>query len=195
MPKFHPALRVSDFYSVMKNALVLLIACANTASLLLARGMMRRRDTAVRLALGSTRTRLVSQHLIEGGLLAFTGALCGIALAAVGVRLVAMMPAIAELPFAFVPSIDPRVLFFTSAITATCVLLCAVVPAWAQSRVDLRHAFTLSRGSYRAAGTHRTRSMLVVGEVALGMVVVVVAMLMTKSLVRLHDVDPGVRTD
>jgi predicted permease len=176
-------------------SLVLLIACTNIANLLLARGMMRRRDTAVRLALGSTRTRLVVQHLLEGGLLAFTGALCGVALAAVGVRLVAMLPAISELRFAFIPSIDARVLLFTSAITAACVLLCAAVPAFAQSGVELRQAFTLSRGSYRASGLHLTRSTLVVGEVALGIVVVVVAMLMTKSLVRLHDVDPGVRTE
>ena len=132
---------------------------------------------------------------LEGGLLAFLGALWGMALAAVGVRLVAMLPAIAELPFAFVPSIDLRVLLFTSAITATCVLLCAAVPAYTQSRVELRQAFTASRGSYRASGAHRTRSLLVIGEITLGIVVVVGAMLMTKSLVRLHDVDPGVRID
>jgi predicted permease len=176
-------------------SLVLLIACANIANLLLARGMMRRRDTAVRLALGSTRTRLVVQHLLEGVLLAFTGALCAMALAAVGMRLVATLPAISELRFAFIPSVDLRVLLFTSAIAAACVLLCAAVPACAQSRVELRQAFTLSRGSYRASGAHLTRSMLVVGEIALGVVVVVVAILMTKSLVRLHDVDPGVRTE
>jgi putative ABC transport system permease protein len=176
-------------------SLVLLIACANIANLLLARGMARRRDNAIRLALGSTRSRLVVQHLLEGGLLAFTGALCGTALAIVGVRLVALLPAISELPFAFIPSIDLRVLLFTSAITAACVLLCAAVPACADSRVELRQAFTFSRGSYRSPGAHGTRSMLVVGEVALGVVVVVIAMLMTKSLVRLHDIDPGVQTE
>jgi predicted permease len=176
-------------------SLVLVIACANIANLLLARGMMRRRDTAIRLALGSTRTRIVVQHLFEGGMLAFTGALCGVALAAASVRLVATLPAIAEAPFAFIPSIGLRVVLFTSAITAGCVLLCAVAPGCAQSCVELRQSSTVSHSSYRASGTHRTRSMLVIGEVALGIVVVVVAMLVAKSLLRLQDVDAGVRTE
>jgi putative ABC transport system permease protein len=176
-------------------SLVLLIACANVANLLLARGISRRRDLAIRLALGSTRGRLVVQQLLEAGFLVLPGAICGLAIATVGVRLVATLPAIAKLPFVFIPSIDWRVVIFTSVVAAACVALCAAVPAVTQSGVDLRSAYAAPRGSEGASGAHLTRSALVIGQVALGMVVVTATMLMTKSLVRLQEVDPGVRTD
>lgn len=165
------------------------------ANLLLARGISRRRDMAIRLALGSTRTRLVVQQLVEAGLLVVIGTVCGLALAAAGDRLVAPLPAISELPFAFVPSVDPRVIVFASALAAACVVLCAAVPALTQSHVDLRSSYAAPRGSYRAVRVYRARSVLVIAEVALGTVVVTAAMLMTKSLIRLQDMNPGVRTD
>ena len=175
--------------------LVLLIACANVANLVLARGIARQRDTATRLAIGSTRTRLLIPHLLEGAFLAATGALCGVALAAAGVRLFAWLPPVSDLPFTFTPSIDLRVMLFTSATTAGCVVLSSVLPAWLGSGVQLRQSLCAGRIPHRPFGRYRTRSLLVVGEVALGIVVVVTAMLMTKSLVHLQKIDPGVQTE
>jgi putative ABC transport system permease protein len=174
--------------------LVLLIACANVSSLLLAQGLRRRQEIAVRLALGSSRAHLVRQLLIEGVLLAFLGAAAGMWIAASGLQIVSRLPAITGLAFTFEPALNGRVLAFVTGVTVVCVLIFACFPAWSQSGVDVSDA--LKRTARTVRGTHhQLQSFLVIGEVALGVVVVVVTTLMIRSLSHLESVDTGVRTE
>ncbi len=174
--------------------LVLLIACANVSNLLLVRGVQRRRETAVRLALGCGRGRLIGQHLWEGALLASAGTVGGLAFAAAGLRIVSRLPVVADMPFAFAPALDGRVLAFTCVVASASVLVFAAMPAWSQSRTDPLDALKAASRSIGEATGHMLRSLLVATEVALGVAVVVVTTLMAQSLVRLEGVNPGVRT-
>jgi len=174
-------------------SLVLMMACANVASLLLARGIGRRRDIAVRMALGSTRRELVVEDLVQGGMLASAGALCGLGVAAAGIRVISALPSIADLPFAFLPAIDLRVLAFTAFVCVASVLLFAVIPSLTQSRIDVLAALKAAHPAPGSAAS-RSRAALVVVEVALGIVVVITTILMTKSLLRLRHVEPGIET-
>jgi putative ABC transport system permease protein len=175
--------------------LVLLIACANVSNLLLARGLSRRREMALRLALGCSPARLIAQHFAEGAMLTFSGAACGLALAAVGVRIIASLPVIATMPLAFEPALDARVLAFTCAIAAISVLLFATIPAWSSARTDVIDALPTVHAGGSAASRHTARSVLVIGEVALAVIVAVLTMMMVQSVMRLQQVHPGVRTD
>ena len=172
---------------------VLLIACANVANLLLARGAARRRELAVRTALGAGRGRLAAQLLAESGLLALAGGGAGIALAALGLRLVAALgpPAVAV---AAGTGLDGRALAFTAALCLGVTALAGLLPALQTTRPDLAE---LLRGGARAGGggvgRRRTRQGLVVAEVALAVVLLIGAGLLLRSLVRLLGVDPGFR--
>jgi putative ABC transport system permease protein len=170
-------------------ALVLLIACANVASLLLASGAERREELAVRAALGAGRARLVRQLLAESLLLAVAGGLLGMALAEVGVQaLVALAPP--GLPRLEAIGVDETAFAFALG-TATLVgLLVGLVPALYASRGDLQAG--LRRSSRQTAGAHQaTRRALVVLEVALAIVLLVSAGLLLRSVERLFAVDPG----
>ncbi len=157
---------------------VLLIACANVANLLLARGAARRREVAVRVALGAGRGRLLRQFLVESLLLASLGGAAGIVLAWAGVRLLTRL-APADLPRLDAIGIDPRVILFTIGLTLLTGLLFGLAPALRASRPDIK-AF--------AGGPQR---LLIVAEVALALVLLVGTGLMTNSLFRLTRVDPG----
>ena len=172
-------------------SLVMIMACANVANLLVARGIGRRREIAIRMALGSSRSELVAEDLALGGLLALAGALFGLAVAAAGVSIVSTLPSIADLPFAFVPTIDLRVLAFAASVCVSSVLLISVFPSMAQSRVDVLAALKGPRPIPGSAAS-RNRAALVVVQVALGIVVVVTTILMTRSLLRLQQVAPGI---
>ena len=169
---------------------VLLIACANVANLLLARSTQRGREMAVRTALGAGRGRIVRQVLAEGVLLALAGGVAGVGLAYAGLRaLVALKPA--DLPRLDGVGLDAGVLAFTLAATLLAALLASLAPALDLAAVRPRQALQ-ERGA-GGGGRLRLRSVLVVAEVALSLVLLAGAGLMLRSFVSLAGVDPGYR--
>ncbi len=172
-------------------ALVLLIACANVANLMLARATVRGREIAIRSALGASRWRLVRGLLVEGLVLSFAGAAIGILLAHFGVQaLKAWMPA--NVPRAAGIAIDLRVLLTAIAAAAFTGLFFGAVPALQSSRPNLTTALKDSgRSSTAGAGSQRLRSLLVVAEVALAVVLLVGAGLFIGSFAKLMAIDPG----
>jgi putative ABC transport system permease protein len=170
---------------------VLLIACANTATLLLGKATGRTREMAVRAALGAGRGRIVRQLITESLLLAVVAGVCGIVLAAWGVRaLVALSPA--EVIRLSEVRIDWSVLAFTVAISLTTSVFFGLVPALHASKVDLIDAVKQGGARSVAGGRQaRTRGVLVVAEVALAVVLLTGAGLLIKSLLALHRTDSG----
>ena len=172
---------------------VLLIACANVANLLLARGQDRRREVAVRTALGASRGSLIRQLLVESGLLAFAGGTAGLLLSFVGIRaMLGMIPG--ELPLGLSERIalDGTVLLFTAGLCLMTGLVFGLFPAWRSARIDL--ATEIKEGGSRGTdsrGRQRVRAGLVVAEIALSLVLLVGAGLLTRSLTRLSDVEKG----
>jgi predicted permease len=176
-------------------SLVLLIACANVANLLLVRAAGRRREFAIRSALGAARARIVRQLLMESLLLAAAGGALGLGLGFAGVRaLMALVPP--DLPRigagGAAVGVDGRVLGFTLAVSLLTGLLFGLFPALSASRADL-NAVLKEGGSRGRTGVRqaRTRSVLVVSEVALAMVLLVGATLLIRTFMALHGVEPG----
>jgi predicted permease len=174
---------------------VLLIACANVANLLLARAAARSRDVTVRLALGASRWRVSRQLLVESLLLAAAGGVCGLALAAVGVRFfrqAAADPAAAP-PYWIDFPIDGAVLTYLIVLCAGSALLCGLVPAWHASRTSL--AATLNEAGRSSTGGRSRRrwtGAFVIAQVALALVLLTGAVRMTQGLVRAVRTDVGV---
>jgi len=173
-------------------AFVLLIACVNVANLLLAQSLSRRREFAVRAALGASRRRLAGQVLCEAAAIAALGAGAGLAVAWAGTAaLGGVLPrSIVYAPFRDAGSgirLDPLVLAFTASIAVVTGLLFSLAPIAGIGRADLRSSGARGSTGRMAA----VRRMLVAAEVALALVVLVGAGLMVKSLARLVNVDPG----
>jgi predicted permease len=170
---------------------VLLIACANVAHLLMARGAARQREIAVRAALGAKRWRIIRQFLIESLLLALLGGAAGLLLAFRGLPLLtALIPA--SLPRAGSITLDARVLLFTAAISILTGVVFGVVPALHASDVNLRDALQeAGRGGGETLRHNRMRSVLVSSEFALAFLLMIGAGLMVRTLIALHAIDPG----
>ena len=172
---------------------VLLIACTNLANLMLARAMVRRKELAVRAALGAGRERLVRQMLTESLILAVVGGALGVLTAAFALPLLARLVPVA-LPIAEVPPIDLRVLAFAAFITLATGIGFGAIPALRACRGDNTNAL---RETSRAGGgrRERMRAALVVAEVGGCVVLMVCCGLLMRALWRVRAVDPGFRAD
>jgi predicted permease len=187
--------RASLLVLVGAVALVLLIACANVANLLLARAVGRRREIAIRASIGAGRGRIVRQLLTESVLLSFAGAVLGSALGVIGIRALlsvntAGLPRVGQ--EGSLVGLDWRVLAFTMGIALFTAVLFGLIPALQASRADL--AATLKESSSRSGSGFRqnkARTLLVVSEVALAVVLVVGAALLIRTSLALGFVRPG----
>ena len=171
-------------------SLVLLIACANVANLLLARGAVRQREAALRQALGAGHARLIRQFLTESVLLAVFGGVTGLLLAYEGLDLfIRLAP---DIPRLDETTLDPHVLIFSAVLTLGTGLIFGIAPALQGSRTDLQDALKESGSRLTIGATRaRTRSALVVTEMALALMLLAGAGLLVRSFVRVQKVDPG----
>ena len=176
--------------------LVLLIACANVASLLLTRASSRQKETAVRLALGAGRMRLVRLQLVESVMLSLAGGLVGLQLAYwVGEALIRALP-FQDAAHTLSAAPDLRVGFFTLALAVVTGVAFGLVPALRASQSDLAPALKSEATAVVGGGGHfRLRKGLVVAQVALSLLLLIGAGLFTRSLMNLHSLDPGFKPD
>ena len=171
-------------------AFVLLIASANVANLLLARAIARQKEVAIRASLGASRRRLLVQFLTESVLLATLGAGLGLLLSVWSIRLVTQMGS-RLLPHADEIRLDSTVLLFTAAAGLLSAILFGFGPAMHSARIDLNEA--LKSSNRTVAGGGRLRSVMIVSEVALAMILLTGAGLLLRSFLSLESVDPGFR--
>ena len=169
---------------------VLLIACANVANLVLAKTVGRRKEIAVRTALGASRGRIVLQLFVETILLSLAGGLLGLLLAGVGVKLIvgflgAQLPRVADV------AVDAPVLAFTLGLSLVTGALAGLLPGWRLTRANPNEALKQGGRSEADAGNPAVRNALVAAEVALALMLMVGAGLLIRSLGKLRGVDPG----
>lgn len=191
-----PDSRNRRLFALLQGSLlfVLLIACANIANLLLARGQSRRTEVAVRSALGAGSVRIARQLATESMILALAGGILGLALGAAGVRLTATTLG-SVLPRYWHPVIDVRVLLFSVAITIVGGMLFGLTPALQAARLDIG---AVIREDGRGGGLSRRRRLLsaalVVSEIALALVFLGGSSVLVRSFVTLRYTDPGFET-
>lgn len=175
-------------------AFVLLIACANVANLLLMRGTSRQRELAIRHALGARRWRVIRQLLTESSLLSLAGAVGGVLVAILGVPALLALAPVAGVPRLEEIHIDGFVLAFSLGLGVFVGILFGLVPALRSTGLRVSNSLGLG-GRATTGGRQRLRSLLVVSEIAMALVLLTGAGLMIRSFVRIRAVDPGFRTE
>ncbi len=173
---------------------VLLIACANLASLLLARAVSRKREMAMRAALGAGRGRLIRQMVTEGALLSLTGGALGLGLSLAGMRVLAGLVPLG-LPVTARPTVDPRLLLFTLLVSLITGVLFSIVPAIQAARASLNDALKQGGRSGPDVRGRTTRDALVILEVAAALVLLAGAGLMIQTMAKLRAIDLGFQSD
>ncbi|MGA8030032.1 MAG: ABC transporter permease [Bryobacteraceae bacterium] len=164
--------------------LVLLIACSNVANLLIAKGSARRQEIAIRLSLGAGRGRILQQIITESLLLALLSAGVGVLFAQWGTPILVRLLTPSSDPAKLATGIDPRLLAFTSLLSLLTVLICGLLPALRLAGTDM-HTAIKTGTRFTGAGSGRVRKVLVASQVALSLVLVVGAVLFTRTLLNL----------
>jgi predicted permease len=177
-------------------ALVLLIACANVANLLLARATARQKEIGVRLALGAGRARVVRQFLVESLVLAAAGGLAGAAFAAAGVKLLVRMVSSASDPLVLDIRPDLKVLLFTTGVCLFTGLIFGLAPAWQSSRVNVSRTLKeAGRGLTGSSARIGLGKILVIGQIAISVMLLIGAGWFVRTLRNLENVDLGYSRD
>lgn len=175
--------------------LVLLVVCANTANLLLARATVRQKEIGIRLAIGAGRGRILRQLLTESVLLALLGAAGGVLLSLWGIDALYHVPIPRNLPVKMAAHLDSTGLAFSILLGAVCGIVFGLAPALQLARGDVAAALKSGGRGSGAAMHHRLRDLLVVVEVALALIVLVLAGLFLRSFSNTRTVDPGFQPD
>ena len=183
---------IAAFFAVLLvvTILVLAIACANVAGLLLARGTARRREIAVRLALGASRRRLVRQLLTEGLVLSLAGTAAALVLIAAAGGLLSRVRLPLAFPIEFHLTFDTRLVIFAASLVIVSAVLCALAPAWQTTRPALVPALRDLAPAY----VHRRftlRNLLVGGQIAVCVLLLVTTLLFVRNLALAHTLSPG----
>ncbi|MEW6213372.1 MAG: ABC transporter permease [Acidobacteriota bacterium] len=175
-------------------AFVLLIACANVANLLLARSLARQKEIAIRSALGASRLRVIRQLITESSIVSTLGGGAGLLIAVWGVEaLKAISPD--YIPRADQIQIDARVVIFTLTVSLLTGLIAGCAPALHASKTDLNEALKEGGKGTPQSGRGHLRSLFVISEVALSLVLLIGAGLLIKSFLRIQSIDPGFRSE
>jgi putative ABC transport system permease protein len=185
--------RASLFVLLGAVGLILLIACANLANLLLVRAIGRQREIAIRFALGASRRRVIGELLAQSAVLAALGCACGIAFGYGAQRL--LMGFAPHIPRLEGAHLSGRVLLFTLALSAATGLVCGIFPAWQASKSKPVEAMRASERHLAGSSVLRWRSIFMISEVAISMILVVGAGLLLKSFLTLNHVELGIVTE
>jgi macrolide transport system ATP-binding/permease protein len=193
-PQADAAFRPIAMGLMLGVGLVLLVACANVTNMLLARASGRQREIGIRLAIGATRGRLIRQLLTESLVLSLVGALAGIALASLLLRLITTLPMPVPVPLALALELDARVLLFTMGIATLAGLVAGLAPALRATRPSLASEMKGDTPSVSTVGRRWTlRDGLVAAQTAVTLVLLVAAGLLTRSILEARRVDTGFR--
>jgi putative ABC transport system permease protein len=182
---------------LIASACVLLVACANLANLMLARGLKERSQTSIRVALGASRTRLMRKVLVESLVLAAIGGLLGVGVAYAGTKLIVYLAFQTGGPNNYVPvhaTPSWSVLLFTLGVSGLTGVLFGIVPAWMTSRTDPAEALRAAGRSIGAGRSSWTQKVLVMGQIAVSVVLVSAAGLLSRSLQNLEHQRFGFET-